>query len=158
MIRFAPVLLEHSNFISISWLSSPLLFISSPLLGSFQTPNHITPSTLTNLYYPPFFAMAHSFFLSPLYYPPFFAMAHSFFLSPQLSLSLSFPSSLFLFLFLLIAAYEVPFFCRLDAVNKLLDEKALTPAEVSFEIARLHGRDSCRLRGNDPFAMSNLPW
>ena len=52
----------------------------------------------------------------------------------------------------------MPFFCRLDAVNKLLDEKALTPAEVSFEIARLHGRDSCRLRGNDPFAMSNLPW
>ena len=50
----------------------------------------------------------------------------------------------------------MPFICRLDEVNKLLDEKVLTPAEVSSEIARLHGRDSCRLHGNDPFAMSSL--
>lgn len=52
----------------------------------------------------------------------------------------------------------MPFICRLDEVNKLLDEKVLTPAEVSSEIARLHGRDSCRLHGNDPFAMSSLHW
>jgi hypothetical protein len=56
----------------------------------------------------------------------------------------------------IITGYEVPFICRLDEVNKLLDEKVLTPAEVSSEIARLHGRDSCRLHGNDPFAMSSL--
>ena len=56
----------------------------------------------------------------------------------------------------MLPGYEVPFFCRLDAVNKLLDEKALTPAEVSTEIARLNGEDSCRLHGNDPFAMSSL--
>ena len=58
----------------------------------------------------------------------------------------------------IMTGYEVPFICRLDEVNKLLDEKVLTPAEVSFEIARLHGRDSCRLHGNDPFAMSSLHW
>ena len=57
----------------------------------------------------------------------------------------------FLFYFL---AYEVPFICRLDSINKLLDEKALTLAEVNYEIAKLQSRDSCRLRGNDPFAMT----
>jgi len=51
--------------------------------------------------------------------------------------------------------YEVPFSCRLDEVNKLLDEKALTPAEVALEIALLQKRDFCRLHGNDPFALSD---
>ena len=49
----------------------------------------------------------------------------------------------------------MPFICRLDSINKLLDEKALTLAEVNYEIAKLQSRDSCRLRGNDPFAMTS---
>jgi hypothetical protein len=51
------------------------------------------------------------------------------------------------------SGYEVPFVCRLDEVNRLYDEKALTTAEVKFEIDRLLRRDFTRLHGNDPFAM-----
>ena len=52
------------------------------------------------------------------------------------------------------SGYEVPFVCRLDEVNKLYDEKALTTDEMKFEIDRLLRRDSTRLHGNDPFAMT----
>ncbi len=46
--------------------------------------------------------------------------------------------------------YEVPFSCRVEAVNKLLDEKALTPAQVALEIEKLRRKDFARLRDNDP--------
>ena len=111
---------------------------------------HISVSISLSLFISP--SPYISLYLILLLKPHFFLS-----ISPNFSLSLSLSIALSLSL-TLTTAYEVPFFCRLDAVNKLLDEKALTPAEVSFEIARLHGRDSCRLRGNDPFAMSNLPW
>ena len=46
--------------------------------------------------------------------------------------------------------YEVPFSCRVEAVNKLLDEKALTPAQVKVEIEKLRQKDFCLLHNNDP--------
>ena len=52
------------------------------------------------------------------------------------------------------SGYEVPFVCRLDEVSKLYDEKVLTTDEMKFEIDRLLRRDSTRLHGNDPFAMT----
>jgi hypothetical protein len=49
--------------------------------------------------------------------------------------------------------YEVPFSCRVDAVNKLLDEKVLTQEQYEQEVAKLNQRDLSRLRGNDPMQM-----
>ncbi len=52
-----------------------------------------------------------------------------------------------------VLGYEVPFSCRVEAVNKLLDEKALTKVQCEDEIEHIRKSDFCLLRGNDPMQL-----